>query len=155
MNIIKNSLEHGINIELIKKNVAKKATLPKENKREINVWNEEEVNRFLKTAKEDRLYAFFFIALMTGMRKGELLALRWKDIDFENTRLSINQVLTQTKREIITGAKTKSSNRTIHLSDSTIKVLKSHKALTAKEKVIKTTTLFFVPPLERKLPFQT
>ncbi|WP_233713272.1 DNA integration/recombination/inversion protein [Lederbergia citri] len=48
------------NIELIKKNVAKKATLSKENKREINVWNEEEVNRFLKNAKEDRLFEFFF-----------------------------------------------------------------------------------------------
>lgn len=136
VNIIKNSLEHGIDIELIRKNVAKKATLPKENKIEMTVWNEEEINRFLKTAKEDRLYAFFFLALMTGMRKGEMLGLRWKDIDFENKKLTIYQILTQDSRIIIKGAKTKASNRSIQLSDSTIKVLKTHKALISEEKLL-------------------
>lgn len=135
VNIIKNSLEHAIDLELIRKNVAKKATLSKEKKHEMNVWNEDEVNQFLKTAKGHRFYSFFYLALMTGMRKGELLGLRWKDIDFKNKKLTVNQVLTQKNKELIIGAKTKASHRTIDLSDSTIKVLKTHKAQNAQEKL--------------------
>ncbi|WP_053361932.1 site-specific integrase [Bacillus sp. FJAT-27251] len=135
VNIIKNSLEFGIDIEMINKNVAKKATLPKEIKNEMKVWNQEEVNKFLKVAKGSRYYPFFYLALMTGMRKGEILALRWKDIDLENMLLTINQTLTQDGKEFIAGAKTKASNRTMDLSESTVKILKAHKVLIQQEKL--------------------
>ena len=71
--IIRNSLEHAVDFELIPKNPAIKVKLPKANKKEMTVWNEEEVNRFLKVAKEDPLYIVFHLALMTGMRQGEIL----------------------------------------------------------------------------------
>lgn len=135
MNIIKNALEHAIDTELINKNIAKKATLPKENKVEITVWNEEEVNSFLKVAKQHRHYPIFYLALTTGMRQGEILGLRWRDIDFYNHSLTINQVLSHDGKEMIKGAKTKTSNRTIDLSDSTIKILKTHKKIIIQEKL--------------------
>ncbi|AZV44876.1 integrase [Peribacillus asahii] len=81
--IIRNSLEHAVDFELISKNPAIKVKLPKANKKEMTVWNEEEVNRFLKVAKEDPLYIVFHLALMTGMRQGEILGLRWKDVDLK------------------------------------------------------------------------
>ncbi len=51
--IVRNSLEHAVNFELVPKNVAAKVKLPKANKKEMTVWNEDELNQFLKIAKED------------------------------------------------------------------------------------------------------
>jgi integrase len=135
VNIIKNSLEYAIDIDLINKNVAKKATLPKEEKNEMQAWSEEEVNNFLKVAKNDSHYALFYLALMSGLRQGELLGLRWRDLDLENHFLTINQVLAHNGKDIIKGAKTKAGNRTINLSESTIQVLKTHRKLVLEEKL--------------------
>lgn len=136
INIIKNSLEHAIDIELLNKNVAKKATLPQEIKTEMKIWNEAEVNKFLKVAKDSEYYCFFYIAIMTAMRKGEILGLRWKDIDFKKKQLTVKQVLSQDAKSFISGAKTKASNRTIDLSNSTLEVLKAQKAKIEQQKSI-------------------
>src|SRR3954451_10695039 len=79
--IIRNSLEHAKDLEIISKNVASKVKLPKQNKKEMQVWNEEEILRFLKIAQDDRYFMAFYIAVTTGMRQGEILGLRWQDID--------------------------------------------------------------------------
>ena len=133
--IIRNSLEHAVDFELISKNPAIKVKLPKANKKEMTVWNEEEVNRFLKVAKEDPLYIVFHLALMTGMRQGEILGLRWKDVDLEKSLLSIKQTLSHDGKLFINGAKTKSSLRTINLSEITMRSLKSRKIMISKEKL--------------------
>jgi integrase len=136
VNIIKNSLEYAVFHEVLIKNVAKKATLPKEEKNEMSVWNEEEVNRFLKAAKNDRLYPLFYLALMSGLRQGELLGLRWKDLDLENHFLTINQVLAHNGKDIIKGTKTKKSKRIVNLTESTVHVLKVHRKSVLEEKLL-------------------
>ncbi|WP_246946149.1 site-specific integrase [Bacillus pinisoli] len=133
--IIRNSLEHAVDFELVPKNVAVKVKLPKGNKKEINVWNEEEVNKFLKVAKDDSCYIVFYLALMTGMRQGELLGLRWKDVDLNKGLIRIKQTLSHDGKTFINGAKTKSSLRTINLSTSATKVLKAHKLRVSKVKL--------------------
>lgn len=135
LEIIRNSLEHAVDFELVLKNVAVKVKLPKTAKKEMAVWGEEQINRFLKVAKEDRLYIVFHLALTTGMRQGEILGLRWKDFDIEKGQLSIRQTLSHDGKTIMSGAKTKTSLRTIHLSNSTIQELNSHKISVTKEKL--------------------
>lgn len=93
----------------------------------MNVWDEEEVNRFLKVAKEDPVYIVFYLALTTGMRQGEILGLRWKDIYLEKGLLNIKQTLSHDGKTFLSGAKTKSSLRTINLPLSSIKVLITRK----------------------------
>ncbi|WP_027725456.1 site-specific integrase [Tuberibacillus calidus] len=134
VNIIKSSLEYAIIQGYIKKNFAKQATLPKETKNEMTVWNQEEVNKFLDAAKGSRYYNLFFVALTTGMRQGELFGLRWKDIDFKNKTLTVNQVLDHDGQNLRIGTKTKSSHRTIDLSDKTIQVLLDQKKKIEHEK---------------------
>ncbi|MGU3394057.1 tyrosine-type recombinase/integrase [Priestia sp. D51] len=133
--IIRNSLEHAVDFELVHKNVALKVKLPKSNKKEMTVWNEEEVNKFLKVGKEDSAYIVFYLALTTGMRQGEILGLRWKDIDLDKGLINIKQTLSHDGKTFISGAKTKSSLRTINLSDLTIKTLKARKLIVSKEKL--------------------
>ncbi len=71
MRIIRNSLEHAIGLELIRKNVTAKTKLLKGDKEELTVWNEQELQWFLKAAQDTRYFIVFHFALVTGMRQGE------------------------------------------------------------------------------------
>ncbi|TDT85313.1 phage integrase family protein [Bacillus sp. AG1163] len=118
--IIRNSLEHAIDLELITKNVAAKTKFPKSDKEELTVWNEQEVQLFLKVAENSRYSTIFHLALVTGMRQGELLGLRWKDVDLEKGHLTISQTLSHDGKTFLLGGKTKSSLRRILLPASTV-----------------------------------
>ncbi|WP_413790609.1 tyrosine-type recombinase/integrase [Bacillus thuringiensis] len=133
--IIRNSLEHAIDLELITKNVAAKTKLPKADKEELTVWNEYEVQLFLRVAQDSRYAIVFHMALVAGMRQGELLGLRWKDVDLEKGHLTISQTLSHDGKTFLLGGKTKSSLRKILLPASTIAKLKKHRAVVLKEKL--------------------
>lgn len=133
--IIWNSLEHAIDLELITKNVAAKTKLPKDDKEELTEWNEQEVQLFLKAAQDSRYSLVFHMALLTGMRQGELLGLRWKDFDLEKGHLTISQTLSHDGRTFLLGGKTKSSLRKILIPASTVAKLKKHRAAVLKEKL--------------------
>jgi integrase len=134
-NIVSNSLEYAVKKGLIVKNVAKGATLPKDEKKEMLVWDKDQVNRFIGLTKDERLFTLFFLALMTGMRQGELLGLRWKDVDLGNFSLTIKQVLSHNGKEFHPGAKSKAGNRTITLSEDTVAQLKRHRKIQLEEKM--------------------
>jgi integrase len=90
------------------------------------VWDIDDIQKF---------YIAFQLALMTGMRQGEILELRWVDIDFDMKLLSIVQTLSHDGKEIIVGAKTKSSVRNIALDDNTIEELRKHRKMLIEEKL--------------------
>lgn len=100
--------------------------LPKEAK-EMHFLNEIEVHLFLEKAREltPDYYPLFYTAVMTGMRRGELLALEWQDIDFINKKISINK---QLYRKRIQSTKTTKSTRVLSIPDSLVYVLKEYKA---------------------------
>lgn len=133
--LIRNSLEHAIDLELITKNVASKMKLPKGDKEELTVWDEQEVQLFLKATQDSRYSIVFHMALVTGMRQGELLGLRWKDVDLEQGHLTISQTLSHDGKTFLLGGKTKSSLRKILLPASTVAKLKKHRAVVLKEKL--------------------
>ncbi|MFE6704566.1 tyrosine-type recombinase/integrase [Bacillus thuringiensis] len=133
--LIRNSLEHAIDLELITKNVAAKTKLPKGDKEELTVWNEQEVQLFLKATQDSRYSMVFHMALVTGMRQGELLGLRWKDVNLEKGHLTISQTLSHDGKTFLLGGKTKSSLRKILLPASTVAKLKKHRAVVLKEKL--------------------
>lgn len=69
--IIRTALEHAIDMELITKNVATKVTLPKsKSSAEMQVWNSDELTRFMTVAKQDQKFMAFHLALACGMRRG-------------------------------------------------------------------------------------
>nr|WP_257132338.1 MULTISPECIES: hypothetical protein [Bacillus] len=133
--IIRSSLEHAIDLELITNNVAAKTKLPKGDKEELTVWNEQEVQLFLKAAQDSRYSIVFRMALVTGMSQVELLGLRWKDVDLEKGHLTFSQTLSHDGNKFLLGGKTKSSLRKILLPVSSIAKLKKHRAVVLKEKV--------------------
>jgi integrase len=123
-----------VDFNLINNNVAIKVKLPKTNYSEMKVWNNDEANQFLKVAKTDYCYIVFKLALATGLRQGEILGLRWKDVNLEKGFLYVKQTLSHDGKSFKQGAKTKTSKRTVDLSKSTIKALKEQRLLIEKDK---------------------
>jgi integrase len=133
--VISGSLKRAERWELIPKNPSALIDKPRISKKELTVWDKHEVEQFLKVAKNDRLYIAFLLAIMTGMRQGEILGLRWKDIDFENGVISIQQTLSHDGKKFLTEAKTKSSIRSVILPKDVLKALRKHRALIQQEKL--------------------
>ncbi|MGG0175791.1 tyrosine-type recombinase/integrase [Gottfriedia acidiceleris] len=134
--LINDSLKKAERWDLISKNPASLVDRPKSIKKEITVWNVAEVQTFLKNAiGYNRYYIAFLLALTTGMRQGEILGLRWKDVDFERGCLRITQTLSSDGKEILPYTKTKAGIRTVDLPEETIKQLLNHKELIEQEKL--------------------
>lgn len=95
----------------------------------MQTWNEDEIHHFLDAIKDTSYYALFHTALYTGMRRSELLALRWQDIDLIQCQISVNRSLHQARDRSITFSepKTTRARRTIALSPSAILALKEHR----------------------------
>lgn len=91
--VLRAALSRAEREELVVRNVAKLVDLPAWERKPIQPWRAEEAARFLSTAKEHRLYPAFAMLLLYGMRRGEVLGLRWCDIDFAHNQLRIRQQL--------------------------------------------------------------
>ena len=86
-----------------------------------------EVRRFLTAANSDRLEALYVLAIHTGMRQGELLALKWADVDLEAGKVSVRRTLTRESGHYKLGEpKTKRSRRTIKLTKAATEALRIH-----------------------------
>ncbi len=131
--IVKSAFDAAVKRKYVSSNPVKDAETPKVDKKEMTVWDVQEVNKFLKVARGHRLYPAFLLALTTGMRQSEILGLRWKDIDFENGTLSIRQTLTHDGKELLPLTKTKTSTRTISLDSRVLEALQKHKRIITKE----------------------
>ncbi|MBJ8095512.1 site-specific integrase [Bacillus cereus] len=86
---------------------------------------DEEVLRFLEHAKENHYYIAYLLAITCGMRKGEILGLQWKDIDFERRTLSVNRSLSHITKGFHE-LKTSSGKRLLILPDITLMALNDH-----------------------------
>lgn len=122
--------------DLIPKNAANKVEKPQvKQRRDLVVWEPAFVSEFLQSTRQaSRYWIAIYLAIMTGMRQGEILGLRWSDIDFEKRNLTIQQTVNR-HREIKQGAKTKKSVRSVALSPETIEVLKEHRKMIVAEQL--------------------
>lgn len=92
-----------------------------------------EVRRFLEAAEGHPLEPLFVLAVTTGMRQGELLALRWRDVDWEARRIAIHHTLVRMNGRWWLGEpKTAKSRRAIEVTDPTIEMLRTHWARQAE-----------------------
>lgn len=131
------ALHQAVRWELVFRNVADAVDPPKqqnendEGSKDLVFLTEQEIETLFKTLKPTYAYLPAYIAVNTGMRIGEVLGLRWQDVDLEGKTLTIKQTLQTVKREIKVRnkAKTKGSRRTIDLPDNLIAALKKEAIL--------------------------
>jgi len=108
-------------------NPAEAVKLPADPKKEIQYLDTEKVKIFLTEARKTKHFAAYFLVLNTGLRRGELLGLRWKDINLKDGSITVNQSLVRVKGGLkFQEPKTKLSNRTIGISKEVINELKFH-----------------------------
>jgi len=126
--VIHKALQTALKWGLISRNVADGVDVPRIHRNEMQTWNENELNNFLEAAKDSLYYELFYTALFTGMRRSELLALRWQDIDFIYSQIYVNRSLHHLKdgSYIFTEPKSARSRRTIALSPSAVLILKNY-----------------------------
>lgn len=133
-NYITKVLDYAITLGLLKDNPMRKIIMPK--RKEVvdgekieNFYNKEELQQFMDCIKSDgftRWHALFRLLAFTGFRKGEVLALEWKDIDFNQSTVTVNKTLArgEDNKLIIQSPKTKTSFRTVSVDPGTMQLLK-------------------------------
>jgi integrase len=126
--VLHKALGQAVRWSLIPRNPTDAVKAPRPAPEEMRPLSAEETRRLLEAAKGDRLEALYVLAVTTGMRRGELLGLKWSDVDLKNATVSIRRTLTRTdngKRVALGEPKTKKSRRTIRLTPQAVEALRS------------------------------
>lgn len=152
LSLISNVFTYAVKMGLVSDNPCSKVTIPKGEVKEKQIYSQEEMETLLtKLIGEPLKYqVFFYLIAYSGFRRGEMLGLEWKDIDFENNIISVRRTSNYTaERGIYTDTtKTKRSQRTLKISPYIMEILKQLKeeqdneALRLGSKWVETDRLF-------------
>jgi integrase len=130
-------LADAVDADLIARNVAERAKPPRPNRgsaSEIQSWDADQLRLFLLQVEGSRLEAVWRLAAMTGMRRGELLGLRWRGIDLRGARLSVRQALVAVGYDVIESTPKSHKARTIDLDAETVQKLCRHRRAQDEER---------------------
>ena len=132
--VLHSAFDQALQWNMIARNPVSAVKAPKVEQREMRVLSLPEIHRFLSAVEGDPLEALYVLAVTTGARQGELLALRWQDVDLDAGTLTIAATLTRMDGEWKRmPPKTKGSVRTLHLTALGTKALRSHQLRMAEE----------------------
>jgi integrase len=134
---IHKALKQAVMDGLIPRNVTEAVKPPQPEKKEIRPLSPEQARALLRAAKEEKLEALYVIAITTGMRQGELLALKWEDVNFEAGVMQVRRTLsTATGGGFTFGApKTAKSRRSIKLPNTALSSLRKHRKAQLEERM--------------------
>lgn len=126
--ILHRALKDAIRMGLIQRNVTEMVRPPRKRKVEMKTLDARQAALFVEAANGERLEALFVLAITTGMRQGELLGLRWQDVDIDKGIIHVRQALYITRGVIyLTEPKTVNSRRTIQLAKVAIYALRKYR----------------------------
>lgn len=129
-------LDQALREGRVRQNVAAIADRPRYQRREMRFLTHEEVTRLMEAATGTWYAPLFALALATGARRGELLALKWEDVDFSRATLSIRRALESTRRYGVREKSTKSGkSRVIDLPASALELLRRHRLARALDRI--------------------
>ncbi|MBM7624744.1 tyrosine-type recombinase/integrase [Sporohalobacter salinus] len=123
--VLSKALKHAVKWRVIDNNPAEVIQAPSPDTPEIQAMTQEQIDNLLANAN-GWAYNMIYIAIFTGMRRGEILALRWKDVDLEEQLIRVRQSVTEISggKLVFRKPKTKSSTRPINIDDDLVKLLK-------------------------------
>lgn len=133
--VLRNALQNAVREELIVRNVAQLVQVPTPSYDTGKGLSVAEARLLLREAREDRLYALYVLALVMGMRRGELLGLHWDAVNLDRETLIVERALQRVGGELkLVATKTRSSVRTIPLPPLVVAALREHQERQAQER---------------------
>jgi integrase len=134
--VLHKAMKPAKQLRLIASNPVEDATPPKVEDKEMQTLTAEQAGKLLAAASTTRLYVPIVVALATGLRRGELVALRWQDVDLDAGIITVVRSIEQTKEGLrIKPPKTKRGKRPVVLPASAVEVLRAHKVAQAEERL--------------------
>lgn len=97
--VLRQALQHALRWGLLVRNPCEMVDPPRKNKPEPKVWDEKQVKKFLVDAEKSPYYRLYLTAVMTGMRQGEILGLRWQDVDLSRQVARVRQTFYRLGKE--------------------------------------------------------
>jgi integrase len=127
--VLHRALEQAVVWSLVQRNAADAVEAPRPTPKEIQPLDSQQVKALLEATQGNPLEALYALAVSTGLRQGELLALRWDDVDLEGGLVRVRRTLLRNRGHLLVGEpKTKKSRRTVRLTGTTIAALRAHLA---------------------------
>lgn len=125
--VLHKGLNQALKWNMIPRNVADAVKAPRPDPKEMHPLSPDEARKLIEAARGDKLEALYILAVHTGMRQGELLALKWEDVDLNEEVIRIRRTLVRSGGRIALGEpKTKGSRRTVYLTGAAMEALKIH-----------------------------
>ena len=153
--VLSAALTRAMKEELITRNVVRLVDLPSYTRREVVPWSMQEARDFLNAASDDPLLPAFALALLYGLRRGEVLGLRWQDVDLEANILRIRQQLQRRDGRLHVGpVKTTASSRNLVLRPIARTVLLARRSVQIDAQAVAGSAWAVVAP-EEALVFTT
>ena len=128
--VLSSALSDAARKGTVTRNVARTADAPSAagRGRAMTVWTAAELRTFLGAVAEHPMYSLYYVAAMTGMRRGEVVGLRWRDVDLDAGRLTVHRQIVAVGGDLIEGPpKTALGERTIDLDTRTVAELRRHR----------------------------
>ena len=139
--VISSAMDFAIDQKLISTNPTDGCAPPKLEHREMKTLSAEQLAAFLHEARESGVFELYYIELATGLRRGELLGLKWEDIDLEGGTIQVRRQIAQIDGEVVEAPlKTKNSYRSVSIGQDAVKILKEQRSKTNSEYVFPSPT---------------
>ena len=139
--VISSAMDMAVRHKLILTNPTEGCELPKVEHREMKTLPAEQLGAFLREAKESGVYELYYLDLATGLRRGELLGLKWEDIDLQNGIIHVRRQVARVDGEVKElPLKTKNSYRNISISQDAVAMLTEMEAHRSSDYVFPSST---------------
>ncbi len=127
--VLSAALSRAVREELLPRNVARLVELPTWQRKDIRPWTADEAAHFLRAAQTEALYPAFLLLVLYGLRRGEVLGLRWTDIDRDQLQLQVRQAIQRVGGSLQIGpVKTRAGQRDLPLLSVAVQALAQHRA---------------------------
>ena len=129
------ALKQAMDDGLIPRNAAASVKPPQPRREEIKPLSRDQVRTFLQAVSGDRLEALYVLAVTAGLRRGELLGLKWEDLDLDAGMLQVRRTLSETRNGRVFEPPKSGKGRSIRLTSRAVAALRTHRARQAEEKL--------------------
>jgi len=135
--VLRSALGQALKWGMVARNVATLIDPPRIPRPQTHVIDIDGARKLLEAARGERFEAILVLALTLGLRRGEILGLRWSDVDFEGRVLRVNQALQRIGGKLqVTEVKTERSRRVVAIPESVVRALKARRAQQAQERLL-------------------